>query len=130
MGVKEARADGAFAHFQNGGNLGVGHALDVEHRHDGAVVGRELHHGLVDFPLHLAEVAVARWRALRDQLGELFVVGDAVIHIVEAHGLATPAFVDEIDGRIGGDAVQPSGELALPPEARDTPVNLHPHVLD
>ena len=93
----ETRTNGAFGCFENLGNIPMGHALDVEHRHNHSVGFRQLHHRFVQFYLKFVEIRLSLGIRLVGVVDERGIVLHWGIHVIQAQAGAAFSFLQKVE---------------------------------
>ena len=130
MCVEKSRPDSAFGDAHDLRDLGMRHPLDIEHRDHSAMIWRQFLEGFVQALLEFAKVRFTDRRARGRELDELLVVLDARIHVVQTHVMTPATLLQEVDGHVYTDRVDPSVKARLTTESVDRAVRLRPDILE
>jgi hypothetical protein len=130
MGVKESASYCSLGNSENFADFFVGHPLNVIHGNDGSMIFRQLLQGLVQSFLKLGDSHLSDGVALGGQFDELLVVLDVAINIVQTHALPALPFLQEIEGHIDRNGVNPGVKRGLSAKSFEGAVGLGEDVLE
>ncbi len=117
--VKEARTYGAFVDAKDIGDLSVGHVFDIVHDDHGPVVWCKFLECLMDLLSKLADHGAALGRILMKQFDENGIAVDGAVGVIEAEIAPFSRLLQEVEGQIDGDAINPCVEGRLSSEFAD-----------
>ena len=109
VGVEDTGAQGSLRDVEEFGYLLVGEPHNVAERHDFPVGRRELVEGLTETFLDVCDVSATHGVGIQSLVGKLtvFFEGCAVFIIIDAEGIFSFAFAQEVAGLVGCNRVEP-----------------------
>ena len=110
VGVKEAGSHGSLGNSEDLGDFCMGYSLNIKHGHNDSMVVRQLLHRGVQFFLQFMDGDLPRGVAVAGRCDEIRVAFDPAVGIVQARVLPAVPFLEEVDGHVHRDGVQPCVE--------------------